>query len=238
MRKLAVVLAIALAAAACTIPESGTTATTRATASPTAPPTTEAATTTTEAAATTAPPSTAVPTTTVAPSDTASLDVMRDTSCGKWDELGTAAELRQVVINNPTYEWGALRDFNSNGEPCESYLGVGYMPTTTTAAPPSTTTAQPSTTEAAETTTTVPPETTTTTQPTTTTTIPTLTRGMYEVGVDIQPGRHRLLVGGYCYWERLSGFSGEFSDIIANDNISGRFFVEIRSSDVGFNLDC
>jgi hypothetical protein len=40
-----------------------------------------------------------------------------------------------------------------------------------------------------------------------------------------------------CYWERLRGFSGNLSDIIANDFTStpGRSIVTIASSDVGFS---
>ncbi|MFO8059480.1 MAG: hypothetical protein R6U70_02315 [Bacillota bacterium] len=39
--------------------------------------------------------------------------------------------------------------------------------------------------------------------------------GTYLVGEDIQPGRYRC-DGGVTYFERLSGLSGEFDDIIAN----------------------
>ncbi|MEV0647965.1 hypothetical protein AB0I28_22135 [Phytomonospora sp. NPDC050363] len=43
--------------------------------------------------------------------------------------------------------------------------------------------------------------------------------GTYLVGTDITPGQFRALVPEtaiLCYWERLSGTSGEFGDIIAN----------------------
>jgi hypothetical protein len=59
--------------------------------------------------------------------------------------------------------------------------------------------------------------------------------GTYIVGVDIAPGTWRSSGGDICYWERLSGFSGEFKDIIANDTESGQATVTIAPSDVGFS---
>ena len=66
--------------------------------------------------------------------------------------------------------------------------------------------------------------------------------GTYQVGVELQPG---LYVGNAgtgvrdsCYWERLSGVSGEFSDIIANDNAIGQFYVEILRTDKYFKIGC
>jgi hypothetical protein len=60
--------------------------------------------------------------------------------------------------------------------------------------------------------------------------------GTYRVGVDIQPGTYRTdgPEGGrqFCYWERLSGFSGETDDIIANGNEPGQAFLEVAASDV------
>jgi len=41
-----------------------------------------------------------------------------------------------------------------------------------------------------------------------------------------------------CYWARLSGVSGEFDELIANDNAEGQFFVEVKSSDYAFKNDC
>ena len=262
---------------------------------------------------------------------------MDDTRCGKWDELGTVAELKAVVASDPDFDWSALRDFDGNGYPCESELGTGYLPTTTVATqPPAPTTTADVVEETVadtvveETTTTTQSvvETTTTmqtveTQPveevvvettveseqvpldadtfasikcgewlnrgysvaelqqmvidagttygwgfrdgnldgypcdkyigenyfptTTTTTVETATtesqflvvdRGMYEVGVDIQPGRHRFYTEHTCYWARLSGFSGEFSEIIANENAINLFIVDIADTDVAFEIDC
>ena len=66
--------------------------------------------------------------------------------------------------------------------------------------------------------------------------------GTYQVGSDIQPGIYAGKTGtdllDSCYWERLRGVSGEFSDIIANDNVSGQFYIEILSSDKYFKIDC
>lgn len=60
--------------------------------------------------------------------------------------------------------------------------------------------------------------------------------GVYEVGADITPGVYQL--NGSCYWARLSGFTGEFDDIIANDNADGQFIVDIQATDAGFTLSC
>jgi hypothetical protein len=64
--------------------------------------------------------------------------------------------------------------------------------------------------------------------------------GIWEVGTEIPPGTYVTVVSGggvfdSCYWARLSGFSGSFDDIIANDNLSAgaRGRLEISSSDIG-----
>jgi hypothetical protein len=63
-----------------------------------------------------------------------------------------------------------------------------------------------------------------------------ITAGIYRVGDDIAPGTYATLQDGDCYWERLSGFSGESDDLIANDFIGdpGPVIVTIQRSDVGF----
>ncbi|KGX87041.1 hypothetical protein [Pontibacillus litoralis] len=59
--------------------------------------------------------------------------------------------------------------------------------------------------------------------------------GTYLVGKDIEPGRYKSSTGdGLGYWARLSGFSGELAEIIANGNPSGPTMIEISSSDKGF----
>ena len=66
----------------------------------------------------------------------------------------------------------------------------------------------------------------------------TLSNGMWVVGDEVDPGVYSAPGGSGCYWERLSGFSGEFGDIIANDSSSGgRQIVAIDASDAGFSTN-
>ena len=69
-----------------------------------------------------------------------------------------------------------------------------------------------------------------------------LNPGMYQVGSDIQPGINAGLTGtdifDSCYWARLSGASGDFSEILSNENAIGQFYVEIQPSDRYFKVDC
>jgi hypothetical protein len=64
--------------------------------------------------------------------------------------------------------------------------------------------------------------------------------GTYRVGpAGVPPGTYKAPGGGSCYWERLSGFSGELNDIIANDVATRNPIVTIAPSDAGFNTsDC
>lgn len=60
--------------------------------------------------------------------------------------------------------------------------------------------------------------------------------GTYQVGKDIQPGTYRTTVGSPgCYYERLSGFGGTVSDIIANNNTDFPAIVTILATDKGFD---
>ncbi|HLA68045.1 MAG TPA: hypothetical protein VJP05_11215, partial [Acidimicrobiia bacterium] len=71
-------------------------------------------------------------------------------------------------------------------------------------------------------------------------TSPLVSDGHVLVGTDLAPGSWRgsgPASGDYCYWERLSGFSGELDDIIANDFTSSSSVVTIKSTDVGFYAD-
>lgn len=61
--------------------------------------------------------------------------------------------------------------------------------------------------------------------------------GVWRVGEEIQPGTYRAPGGGSCYWERLSGFSGSFGDIITNDFGTSNTTVTISSTDAGFSTD-
>ena len=66
--------------------------------------------------------------------------------------------------------------------------------------------------------------------------------GTYQVGIDILPGIYAGKAGAgpldSCYWERLAGVSGDFSDLIANDNPSGQFYVEVLGTDAYFKTNC
>jgi hypothetical protein len=60
--------------------------------------------------------------------------------------------------------------------------------------------------------------------------------GTYRVGTQIQPGLYKATgTGDGCYWERLSGFSGNFSEINANYFGTARTYVQIFPGDVGFS---
>lgn len=64
--------------------------------------------------------------------------------------------------------------------------------------------------------------------------------GTYIVGFDIAPGTWRSegpAADGYCYWERLSGFSGDFEEIIANDLSEGPATVRVDQNDAGFRTE-
>lgn len=60
--------------------------------------------------------------------------------------------------------------------------------------------------------------------------------GTYEVGKDIQPGTYVSGTpdSGNCYWARMSGTSGSFNDIIANNNSAGQSVVTIAPTDKVF----
>ena len=66
--------------------------------------------------------------------------------------------------------------------------------------------------------------------------------GTNQVGKDIQPGVYAGRAGDGtldgCSWRRLSGVSGEISDIIAIDNARGQFYVEILDTDKYFRTSC
>lgn len=65
--------------------------------------------------------------------------------------------------------------------------------------------------------------------------------GGHEVGGDIVAGTYVAFVpaGSTCYWERVSGFSGELEESIATGNAgSGELvIVQIDPTDAGFNSD-
>ena len=65
--------------------------------------------------------------------------------------------------------------------------------------------------------------------------------GVWEVGAEVVPGVYQTVVpdGEFCVWERLSGVSGEFDDIIAGGVHEGgdRVIVEILPADTWFSSD-
>jgi uncharacterized protein YgiM (DUF1202 family) len=58
--------------------------------------------------------------------------------------------------------------------------------------------------------------------------------GTYFVGIDIAPGLWQSSGSDLCYWETLSGFSGEFKDLHTNDLTRERTLVQLRAEDTGF----
>jgi len=70
----------------------------------------------------------------------------------------------------------------------------------------------------------------------------TIQPGMYLVGVDIQPGTYRGQAGAdildSCYWARLRDVRGGFDGIIANDNASGQYYVEVQQGDFALATAC
>lgn len=62
--------------------------------------------------------------------------------------------------------------------------------------------------------------------------------GTYVVGKTIKAGTYRAPgPGASCYWERLEGFSGSYSDVIANNFTGDPSVVTIASSDKGFRTN-
>jgi hypothetical protein len=98
------------------------------------------------------------------------------------------------------------------------------------------TTVAPATTTSTTSTSTTSTSTTSTSTTTTTTTIPgSFIDGTKVLGVNFTAGRYATSTATSCYWERLRGFSGSSSDIIANSITSSkRVIVDVLSTDLGF----
>jgi hypothetical protein len=68
-----------------------------------------------------------------------------------------------------------------------------------------------------------------------------LSAGTYLIGRDIEAGLYRGVAGDdileSCYWARLSNVNGE-DDILANDNATGQFFIEVLPTDFALNVGC
>ncbi|MGO4202821.1 hypothetical protein AB4Z09_13925 [Rhodococcus sp. TAF43] len=58
--------------------------------------------------------------------------------------------------------------------------------------------------------------------------------GIFLVGKDINPGTYRNSGTSSCYWQRSSGTSGDFDEILANGNENGPAVVTIQPGDVAF----
>jgi hypothetical protein len=87
---------------------------------------------------------------------------------------------------------------------------------------------------------TAPPVTLTATVTVTTTPTPKIAfpDGTYRVGPDIEAGTYRSVAPtDSCYWERLRGFGGTLSDIIANFIGTGPTIVTIAPTDAGFRSE-
>jgi len=65
------------------------------------------------------------------------------------------------------------------------------------------------------------------------------TDGILKVGVDIAPGEYAVRptrsYGGY--WERLSCLTGDFTCLLANDNVEGDSYVVVLPGDVALRID-
>lgn len=59
--------------------------------------------------------------------------------------------------------------------------------------------------------------------------------GQWIVGKDIVPGLYRSESGFLCYWERLSGLSGKYVDLIDNGGFrKGQLYVRVEAGDYAF----
>ncbi|WP_150241062.1 hypothetical protein [Nocardiopsis quinghaiensis] len=70
----------------------------------------------------------------------------------------------------------------------------------------------------------------------------TIGNGVHRVGEDIEPGTYTTDgpnpddIVPMCYYARLSGLSGEFDDIIANNNIEGPGSLVVQEGDAALEL--
>ena len=66
--------------------------------------------------------------------------------------------------------------------------------------------------------------------------------GMYLVGVDIRPGTYRGQAGAEitesCYWARLKNVRGGLDSILANDNATGQYYVQVQQGDFALETAC
>jgi hypothetical protein len=64
-----------------------------------------------------------------------------------------------------------------------------------------------------------------------------ITNGTWVVGDALLPGIWTSTPTESCYWARLSGFSGSFTEIITNEFTYESSIVEIASTDAGFKTN-
>jgi hypothetical protein len=66
--------------------------------------------------------------------------------------------------------------------------------------------------------------------------------GTYLVGIDIQPGTYKGQAGSdfdnSCYWARVNDVTGDLYSILANDNATGQFYVQVLKSDFALTTAC
>lgn len=66
--------------------------------------------------------------------------------------------------------------------------------------------------------------------------------GTYIIGRDIGAGTYRGEAGtdimDSCYWARLRNVRGEFGGLIANDNSTGQFYIQVPASDFALSTAC
>ena len=62
--------------------------------------------------------------------------------------------------------------------------------------------------------------------------------GTFIIGLDVASGTWRSQGGDSCYWERLSGFSGELKHVEANDIGGSNNIVTIQSTEGFSSANC
>ena len=66
--------------------------------------------------------------------------------------------------------------------------------------------------------------------------------GMYLVGIDISSGTYRGQAGDdimdSCYWARLKNVAGDLDSILANDNATGQYYIEVQPGDFALSTAC
>jgi hypothetical protein len=143
-----------------------------------------------------------------------------------------AAGSTKARVSSSLYNANKKLDRDKDGIVCEKSTPATTVPTTTVPGSSGSLTSLPIAT-------TIPKSIGVVTQPAlpTATTIPgSFGSGTKVIGSGVTAGRYLTTTAKDCYWERLSGFTGSFNEIIANENPSGTHaIVDILSTDRGFN---